>query len=173
MPKANKYNWEMIKDWYVKGKYDLATGDAIDYSYQDVCDQWGVKSRSNVKRHADKEGWNEARAEYKEQLRGAMRREAKEVQIPDIVRLKRTIINMHYKNLQVYAQKLDAGEVDIKPRDAMDSANFLINEYKYLFGIEEPAQKVEVDVKFKDANEIFDLLARIRNGSSTEDSDRE
>jgi len=164
MPKASKYNWEMIKDWYVHGEFDLATGQSIDYSYADVCRKWGVKNRSSVKNHADKEGWNEARAQYKEQLRQTIAKQVREVQIPDIAKLRRTLINIKYQELAIYLEKLNAREVDIKPSDANATARFLLDEYHYLFGNEEPAKKLEVTVDFKDKDDIYSTLARLRNG---------
>jgi hypothetical protein len=166
MPKASKYNWEMIKDWYVTGKFDLATGQSLNYTYQDVCDKWGMKDRSNVKRHADKGNWNEERAAYKEQLRATISKQMREVQIPDIVKLKRTLININYQELAIYLEQLNAREIDIKPSDAKAAARFLLDEYHYLFGNEEPAKKLEVTVDFKDKDDIYSTLARLRNGDN-------
>lgn len=164
MPKTNRYNWEMIKEVYIRGEFDLATGQSLDYSFADICRKFGVKNRSTVKAHADKENWNADREAYKEQLRQTIAKKFKEIAIPSVVEFKRLLINMHTATIRHYMQRLNAGEVEVRPSDARDSGNFLLQEYRYLFDIEEPAKKVEVSIDFKDKDDIYATLARLRNG---------
>lgn len=164
-----KYNWPMIKQVYIAGKLDPATGESGDYTYTEIAAMFNVKSDASVKRRADREDWNTERELRKKQDDTILKKkldEMKAAELPNIVEMRRKLLKGQLGIVTNGLASLAAGDMEIKPLDLHRASEFIIEQYYVLFGIdlEPPAPKADVDVEVKvkvDTGSSHDILRRV------------
>lgn len=164
----SKYNWPMIKQIYIIGKLNPETGASEDYTYTELAAMFNIKTDSQVRKQAEKEDWNTARDQQKKIDEDALKvklEEMKAQELPTIVEMRRKLLKVQLGTISSYLKQLDAGEVEVKPSDALKSSEFIIKEYYTLFGIPQPKVESEdkgVEIKLGKIDDLYDFADHIR-----------
>jgi len=153
----SKYDWETIGEYFIAGKVNPRTGMNEDYSFGDISRAFGP-TRATIKLQCDKRGWKADREAYKKKRLDVIRKELQEANIPTIVDIRKTILQAELATIREYIQKLKAGEVDVKPLDALRAGQFVIEQYHILYGIKEEekqAQDINLHIGFDNDDELY------------------